>query len=309
MRKRRALVAMLAVTLSAMGAAAEAGAKKGKKKGKPAVTRFASAPLASNASATAAAACGKGTHVSGGGFAVAPSFQPFTSGLRSHAATSFPTGPKGWSATASAFSNPSAAGSLTAYARCERNSLGQLTSRIESSTTLNPGTAATISLSCAPGTHMLSGGYVSTAATTLTNVLGFRALLFRSLRTGPARWEVTAFNNGLGPSPTAVPFTAYALCERNAKGRGVSEASSLVPIAADARTAADASCAKKQHVVAGGFEISPYPSGPPVNLPAVGIDEFHPVGKRGWHMGVHEWQTVALPPGSALRAIAYCKKG
>ncbi|MGZ5362185.1 MAG: hypothetical protein ACXWZW_11250 [Solirubrobacterales bacterium] len=44
-----------------------------------------------------------------------------------------------------------------------------------------------------------------------------------------------------------------------------------------------------------------------MNLPAVGIDEFQPVGKRGWHMGVHEWQTVALPPGSALRAIAYCK--
>ncbi|MGZ5332201.1 MAG: hypothetical protein ACXWFH_13030, partial [Solirubrobacterales bacterium] len=78
--------------------------------------------------------------------------------------------------------------------------------RIRSSTTLNPGTAATTSLSCAPGTHVLSGGYLSTAATTLTNVLGFRALLFRSLRTAPTRWEVTAFNNGLGPSPTAVPL-------------------------------------------------------------------------------------------------------
>lgn len=162
MRKRRALVAMLAV----------------------AAARAHTSPAAASRS----------------------SFQPFTSGLRSHSATSFPTGPKGWSVTASAFSNPSAAGSLTAYARCERNSLGQLTSRIESSTTLNPGTAATISLSCAPGTHVLSGGYLSTAATTLTNALGFRALVFRSLRTGPARWEVTAFNNSLGPSPTAVPL-------------------------------------------------------------------------------------------------------
>ena len=139
MRKRRALVAMLAVTLSAMGAAAEAGAKKGKKKGKPAVTRFAERPARLQRLGHGGGGLRQGHPRLRRRLRCRTELQPFTSGLRSHAATSFPTGPKGWSATASAFSNPSAAGSLTAYARCERNSLGQLTSRIESSTTLNPG--------------------------------------------------------------------------------------------------------------------------------------------------------------------------
>jgi hypothetical protein len=32
-------------------------------------------------------------------------------------------------------------------------------------------------------------------------------------------------------------------------------------------------------------------------------------GRRGWHLGLHEWPTVNLPAGSDLQTFAYCKKG
>jgi hypothetical protein len=50
------------------------------------------------------------------------------------------------------------------------------------------------------------------------------------------------------------------------------------------------------------------PNGPG-SVPAIGVDEFTPVGRRGWHLGLHEWPTVNLPAGSALQTFAYCKKG
>lgn len=86
----------------------------------------------------------------------------------------------------------------------------------------------------------------------------------------------------------------------------MSEASGFAAITDNARTSAGATCAKKRHVVAGGFLASPAVFPGPALL--IGIDENLPVGKRGWEVGLWEYPT-ALPPGSSLQTFAYCKKG
>jgi hypothetical protein len=308
-RRRRAVVVLslaALVSLTALAPAAEAKKKK-KKKGSPAVTRSASAPFTQSSNATVTAACRKGTHVTGGGFTVSPNFNPgTTTGLRSMNSTSHPASNKTWTSGGSAYATPPASGTFTGYARCEKDSAGKLAIRASSTATITPASGQNMTFNCPPGTHVVSGGYAAASLGAFTfAAASARIVVLGSRRTGPGQWMISAFNNS--NSPAAADLTGYALCELNGKGQSVSEASAFAPVVDDGRTAADATCSKKKHVVSGGFLVSPATF--PGSVPFIGVDEFQPSGKRGWHTALHEFVPFALPPGSALQTIAYCKKG
>ena len=301
-RRRTAAMLFLCALVSLAGLSAVADAKK--KKSKPvASTKSASSPLAAGTSATATANCSGKTHTTGGGFTVAPNFTPPATGLRTLPTLDSPLGNKGWTATSAAYTNPASVGSLTAYARCEKNSAGKIAIRSSSSASLAGGVGQSLVFNCPPGTHVISGGFGGDGPAALNSLASFRIIVLQSQRTGPGQWTITAYNRTGAPTST---LTGYAVCEFNAKGSSVSEVSSFVPVANDARTVADPTCSKKKHVVSGGFLVSPLPPG---TVPVIGVDETQPVGKRSWHTGLHEFPSFTLPAGSALQAVAYCKNG
>ena len=45
----------------------------------------------------------------------------------------------------------------------------------------------------------------------------------------------------------------------------------------------------------------------PGTVPVIAVDENQPVGKKTWHVGLHEWQGSASPAGTSLTTYAYCK--
>jgi hypothetical protein len=304
-RRRTTAVALsLAALLSAGALAPATEAKKKKKKKAAAVTKSATVPLSSGAAATGAASCTGKTHMTGGGLAIAPAFTPPASGLQSVAPGSSPSGAKGWSTAAGAFNTPAASGTLTSYVRCESNRSGQLVNTLSTSATLPPGQGTTSNVTCAPGTHVITGGYQGTGIVNFADPNnGYRIVVLVSRRTSARTWTVNAFNSS--NANTAATITVYATCERNAKGVSVSEAASA-PAAIDLsqRSGADATCGGKTHVVSGGFAVSPNGIG---DVPGVTIDETFPAGRKGWHVGLYNLSIP--PPGSNLQAFAYCKKG
>jgi hypothetical protein len=305
MRGRRpiAVALMLCALLSLAGLSTVAEAKK-KKKSKPvATTRTAAASLAAGVSATSTANCKGKTHATGGGYAVAPNFVPPSTGLRTLPTLNSPLGNKGWTASAAAYTNPASSGQLITYARCEKNRAGKIAIRVNSSLALPSATGQNLVFNCPPGTHAISGGFAGDGPTALNSLATFRIIVVQSRRTGPGQWTVTGYNRSGAPTST---LTGYAVCEFNAKGASVSEASAFTQVANDARTSGQATCSKKKHVVSGGFLVSPLPPG---TVPVIGVDETQPVGSRAWHVGLHEFPTFGLPPGSALQTFAYCKKG
>jgi hypothetical protein len=158
---------------------------------------------------------------------------------------------------------------------------------------------------CPPGTHVISGGYAGTGLASFNLSLNsHRIVVLQNRRTGANQWTISAFNNPNGGA--AASLTGFAVCERNAKGSAITEASHFTPLVDNGRTVGDAACTGKKHLVSGGFLVSPATF--PGTVPLVGIDENQPVGKKAWHVGLWEYPT-ALPPGSALQTVAYCKKG
>jgi hypothetical protein len=312
-RSRRLVRSVAAVALCgllAIGLGAPAFAKKSKGKA-AANTQSATVPIASGSTATTSASCKGKSHVTGGGFAVSPPFTPPSSGLRSWTTTSNPSGKKTWSASGSAFSNPSGSGSFTAFARCERNSLGRIAVTASTSVTLSPGEFRSIAFVCPSNSHVLSGGYAGDGPTDLNHPSsnGWRLDILQSQRTSAREWTITAFDRGNTPPPSApASLTGFVVCELNSKGLKVSEKSAAAPLAAGARATADPSCPKGRHVVSAGFVISPLPSGVGAVVPVVSLDEFNPTGGRGWHVGLHPWTSAVLPAGESLQAVAYCKK-
>jgi hypothetical protein len=282
--------------------ASTAKKKKKKKKKGTATTQSAQVPFASGTAPFATANCTANTHATGGGFSVAPSFTPPATGLRSVDVSSNPLGTAGWSANVAAFSTPAATGSLTAFARCESNTFGQLAATGSSSVTLAPGVGQNLVFNCAPGTHVITGGFAGTPPGNFNNInTWYRTIVLQNRRTGPGQWTVTGYNNpDAGASAT---LTGYAVCEKDAKGRTISEASAVTPLTENARGVADATCVGKTHVVSGGFVVNPVGPG---TVPAVGVDEMQPVGNKGWHVGLHDFIDATLPPGSSLTGYAYC---
>lgn len=305
-RRRCVALAGTAVLAALVALAPVADAKKKKKGKSPAVTRSATTPFTQGSNASATASCPKGTHISGGGFSVSPTFDPnSTTGLRSMNSTSHAASNKSWTGGGSAYSTPTASGSFTTFARCERDSRGALAVRSSSDVTVNPGVGQNMVFNCPATTHVLTGGYAGPSLGTFNfAAASARIVVLASRRTGPGQWTISAYNNSA--SPAAVTLTGYAVCARNGKGQSVSQASTFQPISDNARTSADATCSKKKYMVGGGFVVSPATF--PGSVPFIAVDENQPVGKRGWHTALHEFVPFALPAGSTLQAIAYCKK-
>jgi hypothetical protein len=305
MRRRIGIVAIAALAaLLALGAASPAVAKKKKKK-PPATTTSATVPFAAGATASGTATCTGKTHLSGGGFAVAPNFNN-PAGLRSFEHGSHPVDAHTWSSTGTSFTTPAGSGSLTTFARCESNTLGQLTTLSSSTVTIPASSGGDIVVGCPPGSHVVSGGYQADGPIILTNpqAATFRILVLASHRTSTSQWTVTAFNRTGAPPSN---LTAFALCEKDKKGSSISEASASAPINPDVRASADANCTGKTHMVGGGFLLTPstFPSNPTL---IASVDESNPVGNKGWHIGLWQHPSFTEPAGSTLQTIAYCKK-
>lgn len=269
-------------------------------------TTSASVALAPGAVQAATAQCPKKMHVSGGGFAVSPLFsQNGTSarsddtGTQSSDLISTFTGRRAWTATGAAFTTPPVVGTFQAIARCEKNSLGRLTSIESGSTAIAPGTSSTVGVTCPVSSHVASGGYSAGPTGNLTDPTAFRLLVVESRRSDRRRWEFVAVNPAGAAS--AGTLSVAALCESDLARPAVEISRSSV-IADNARTAATAACSGKKHVVAGGFLISPFVG------PAASIDQSLPLAKKTWLVGLYEAPGFSLPAGSTLTTYAYCKK-
>ncbi len=298
------------VTPSSLSTAPAQAAKKTKKKKHvvPAITTVAAGPLSSSGTGSATASCSGKTHISGGGYAVSPtlSFGPPPSGLNAVSSTSIPVGATGWNAKADAFAVTVASGSLTTFARCESNSLGRIGVVVTGSATVPPGVLDNLVIHCPSGTHVVGAGYDGTglAAYNLTNA-NFRIFILQSRRTALNEWTISAFENSVGTNPPSGNVTVAAICELNAKGRSIGEVSTFSSFGNNSRASGDPTCPSKQHVVSGGYALSPIPSnsGSP---PVVGVDEFEPSGKSTWHLGLHTVPTQPQPGGSSVATYAYC---
>jgi hypothetical protein len=301
-RRRFVVIGVAVLTaLLALGAASPAVAKKKKKKKvTPAITVSAAVPFSSASTATANASCTGSTHVSGGGWTVSPHLDPATNtGLRSVNSTSTSIGTTGWTATSDAFAGPAATGSFTAVARCENNKLGSIATTVAGSATIPSAELRDLIINCPTGTHVVTGGYSATGLASYTNSLNnLRILILQSRRTALNQWTVSAFENNLVASSGNVSVSA--LCEFDKKGRTIGETSTSSGFGTLSRASGDPSCLPKQHVVSGGYSLSPTNG----DLPVAGVDEFAPNGNTGWHLGLHS--IGPQPAGASVTTYAYC---
>jgi hypothetical protein len=297
-----AVVGLAALALAGLSAPAISAAKSKS----VASTKSANVPLGPGSAVSTTAKCKSGSHISGGGYQVSPSFTPSAlTGVRSDPTSSTPSGATSWSAGGAAFATPAVSGTETVFARCEKNSEGRIVQLPFGSGTAILGTVTNVTLNCASGTHVLAGGFTVSPPPNLADPNKAGAQVLQSRRTATGQWTITVGNPLPPAGVVAASFSASALCELNQGSEKVKEVSSTAPIGDDARTTADASCSKKKHLVSGGFLVSPN-SG---TAPAVGIDEFQPSGSRKWHTGLYEFPGFNLPAGSSLTTYAYCKKG
>jgi hypothetical protein len=306
--RKRGLPAVLAGLL-ALGALTPVVEAKKKKPRSPAVTRTAAVSLLPGTQQSATARCPKGRHISGGGFSVSPTYtasvtDAFTddTGTRSVHLQSQSAGNRSWISGAAALTSPTVAGTFSAIARCERNDLGKLAVTLSGSSTIPVGQGNTTTLTCPAGTHVLTGGFAGSPPGNLADPQGRRLTMTESRRVSNSTWEIRAINPL--DAPSVATLSTNVVCERNGK-RGVLENSAVLPIVDNGRTGSTVPCARrKQHVVGGGFLVSPFTS----PSPAVGIDQHQPVGQRSWQVGLYEFPTFALPTGSLLTTYAYCKR-
>jgi hypothetical protein len=288
---------------AAMGVAVLALAPAAMAKGSIA-TASETAPLSSSHTVTSTAKCPGGMHLSGGGFSVSPDYNPAGSlGTKTMVQVSRPTGKKRWVATAGALQVPISAGSFTSYARCERDSLGRLsTDAPDNQSSVAPLSGTKLIFNCGHDSHVLFGGYSTDLPFTTANLGSSQLIVVQSQRTGTRQWTISAYN----ASPTTpTNISGYADCELNRGSAKLTSRSVTVPITNDARTAAQPSCPKHGHAVSGGFLIAPLPvTG--VDVPSAEVDVSKPSGK-GWLAGIYENPGFNLPAGSTLSVYAYCK--
>ncbi len=303
-----ALVAALVLCLAGLSPAVAAKGKK-KKKGGIAVTRSVPGPLAAGGTQAGTASCPKKTHATGGGLSIAPLYSANgteavsnDTGLRTLPLALNPSAANAWSSSAAAFTAPAGAGSLTTFVRCEKNSFGKLAVTTSSSATLQPSAGQNMIFNCPPRTRVIAGGFAADGPASLATPTSFRIIVLGSRRTAPGQWTVSGYNSSAAPGPATM--TGYAVCEVTDK-RKVSESSAFSALPNDSRAAGEATCSNKQHVISGGFLVSPAEF--PGAVPVIGLDEFNPVGSRTWHVAIHSEPPLDVPPGSSLTTIAYCK--
>lgn len=294
-RQIRIVAALALALVAALPATAEAK--------KDARTKPSPASLTSTTTANPTASCPGGTHVTGGGFSVSPSYNPAAnSGLRTLTQVSHPAGKRAWDAAGAGFPpGPVIAGVFTAFARCESNSVGSVPFRLSSSVTVAPLGGQTTDLKCPQGTHVLYGGFGTDKPFSQADPSSSRLFVVQSRRTSSRMWTISAFNQS---TSLATTLNTYFACERSGSAK-VASVTRVTPILSDGRTSADVACSKKKHVVGGGFLISPAVF--PGTVPLVSIDENQPRGDRSWHFGAYEFPATFLPPGSALTTTAYCR--
>ena len=260
-------------------------------------TKSETTPLPAAGTAVKGKKCSNKNHATGGGLAVSTGFDPATNaGTETYPQTNHPPGKAKWRAGASS-PNGEPAANVTTYLRCEKNSFGKIVDRVTRSLTLASGVAVTSSVVCPPGAQVLGGGYsVSPAfdAGAAGNTTSEMRIL-QSRRTSAASWTVSAIN----PRQPTSQLTVSALCEKN--GKQVKTKTKFSPLAERSRETVTAKCPDNQHVVAGGFAVTPLISN--VRIPVV--DTSAPSGSRSWIVGVYG--EANIPSGSGITGYAYCK--
>ncbi len=303
--QRWILAALAVVALAALAATPSLAAKKKSKKASL-VTRQTPASIGPGLATTLNTPCPKKNHATGGGYLVSPSFSPGgLTGTRTAPTESRPTGFRAWAAGAAAFATPPSPGTFTSFARCEPDTaIKSIGTGTPNFSTIPAGLSQTVTMNCTAGGKVVTAGFQTSAPPLLSDPSKRAGSVLQSRRSGPSSWTLQVGN----PSPPVgagdITLSTSFICAKG--GKSISEASTTVPIGDDTRTTADVSCSKKQQVVSGGFSIAPNVAGAPV--PAVSVDEFHPSGSRGWHLGLYELTGFDLPAGAAVTLYAYCKK-
>jgi hypothetical protein len=284
-----AALALTAILLLA-GVVAAASNNKG-------TTKSVTSSLPAGGAAAAGQKCPDNKHATGGGLAVNTGFNPATStGTETYPQTNYPPGKAKWRSGASS-PNGEPAANVTSYLRCEKNSFGKIVKRTSRSVTLASGVAAAVSVACPQNSQVLGGGY-SVSPTFDAGAAGnatSEMRIVQSRRTSSATWTVTAIN----PRQPTSQLTVSSLCEK--KGKQVKTKTDFSPLAAGSRETVTAKCSDNQHVVAGGFAVTPLVSN--VRIPVV--DTSAPSGNRSWNVGVYGENNI--PSGSGITAYAYCK--
>ncbi len=284
-----------------------APAMAAKKKSKKPKTVTSTGPISPGGLTTTSASCPKGYHVTGGGQAVTPSFNPASlSGVRTLPLEAAPTPIAQWSGGAAAFTLPPVGGTLNVFGRCEANEAIKGLSSSSNTASIPLGIANTSTVTCPSGTKVLTGGFLVSGPPSSADPTKRGASVLQSRRLSTNQWIFTVANPSPPEGVGAVSATFRVLCTKG--GKSISEATTTTPILNDLRTNSDATCSgKKVEVVGAGFQITPNTAGSG-GLPAVGIDEFQPTGKQGWHLGLYELPLFNLPIGSSVTNYAYCKK-
>jgi hypothetical protein len=103
-------------------------------------------------------------------------------------------------------------------------------------------------------------------------------------------------------------LTTETTCEYSSP-RKISVRTKLVPYLDNVRTTATATCARRKHVVSGGFLFTPQAGPPPGNsVPFPYLDRHGPVGARSWRVDAYDLQIFPPPAGSAMTTYAYCRR-
>jgi hypothetical protein len=291
-RRGAAIAALIGSAIALAACAPGALATKG-------LTRTKSTTLPPESQRSVSATCPRGTHSTSGGFRVSPGGVP-GQGFQALVQNSDRSGNRGWSVTGGAEStNPSS--TLTAVVRCERKSDGKVVVPLVGSQSVNPGFAQTFNFHCPPGTRPVGAGWSVDNPYTGDVANSSNLIVVESRRTNATTWTLTA--EVRSASTVVSTFTGTVPCERKSP-RKLVQKSRTVSFSDNQRASASATCAKRTHVVSGGFVINPLPPGV---VPFAPVDYNAASGPRSWRVDLYD-TVLALPPGSTLTTYAYCRR-
>lgn len=312
--KKRVGILILMLLLVGLGTTAISVAAKKAASSKGVTVKQGSA-LAAGTTALGSATCAKKSHATGGGFSVLNGYSPAVpatasdpaipaSGTNSLPQNLYPSGSRTWKTSISSFA-ATAPTNTTTYVRCEKNKYSSNAGTISGSFNIAMDQASTIKLVCPSSTRVISGGYSVSPSFDASAPVGTTAgglLIIQNHRTRTSEWRVTAVNF----TNPAATVKGYAVCEHK-KGYAITEHSKLVAFSQNTRAAATAKCSSNQHVVSGGFLLSPELQPGESGAPPVGVvDTSMPVSSNAWQNKLFSYGP-ATAPGSALTTYVYCR--